>query len=131
MISAPRRDSNSDACPARKPLRFFRAIQLLGVRTRGIKGRVNQNSPSHYGQTVADSGKVCFERYWEVVGGLSIGANPKPLTLPNSKNWEPQNFPFKLRPNGMHERPIVCIEVEWECGNEISIGTIFDPLGPP
>ena len=23
------------------------------------------------------------------------------------------------------------IEVEWECGVDISIGTIFDPLGPP
>ena len=28
----------------------------------------------------------------------------------------------------VQDRPIVCIEVEWECGDEISIGTIFDPL---
>ena len=29
-----------------------------------------------------DSTTVCIERYWEVVSGLSIGANPNPLTLP-------------------------------------------------
>ena len=27
------------------------------------------------GQTVADRAKVCIERYWEVVAGLSIDAN--------------------------------------------------------
>ena len=28
------------------------------------------------------------------------------------------------------DRHIVCMEVESECGDEISNGTIFDPLGP-
>ena len=32
------------------------------------------------GQTAADRAKLCFDRHWKVVGGLSIGANPKPLT---------------------------------------------------
>ena len=30
----------------------------------------------------------------------------------------------------MQDGPIVCIEVEQECGDDISIATIFDPLGP-
>ena len=34
------------------------------------------------GQTAADRAKVGIERYWEVVGGLSIGVNLTPLTLP-------------------------------------------------
>ena len=29
-----------------------------------------------------DRAKLCFERYWEVVGGLSIGTTPDPRTLP-------------------------------------------------
>ena len=31
----------------------------------------------------------------------------------------------------MQDRPIVCIEVELECGDDISICTVVDPLGPP
>ena len=31
----------------------------------------------------------------------------------------------------MQDRPIVGIEVEWECEDEISIPTIFDALSPP
>ena len=31
----------------------------------------------------------------------------------------------------VQDRPMVCIEVELECGVDISIDTIFDPLGPP
>ena len=31
----------------------------------------------------------------------------------------------------VQDRPIVCVEVEQECGDEISIGTIFYLLGPP
>ena len=31
----------------------------------------------------------------------------------------------------VQDRPMVCIEVEYECWDEISIGTIFDPLGQP
>ena len=34
------------------------------------------------GQTAADRAKLCIERYWEAVGGLSIGAIADPLTLP-------------------------------------------------
>ena len=31
----------------------------------------------------------------------------------------------------VQDSPLVCIEVEYEYGDEISIGTIFDTLGPP
>ena len=31
----------------------------------------------------------------------------------------------------VQDRPIVRIEVTYQCGNDISIVTIFDPLGPP
>ena len=31
----------------------------------------------------------------------------------------------------VQDSPIVCVEVEHKCGNEISIGATFDPLGPP
>ena len=31
----------------------------------------------------------------------------------------------------VQDKPIVCIAVEYECGDEISIGSIFDALGPP
>ena len=30
----------------------------------------------------ADRAKLCIEMYWEVVDGLTIGANPNALTLP-------------------------------------------------
>ena len=35
-----------------------------------------------FGQTVADKAKLCIERYLDVMGGLSIGTTPEPLTLP-------------------------------------------------
>ena len=31
----------------------------------------------------------------------------------------------------VQDRYIVCIEVKYECGDEIAIATIFGPLGPP
>ena len=31
---------------------------------------------------MADRAKLCIDRHWEVVDGLSIGANPNPLTFP-------------------------------------------------
>ena len=31
----------------------------------------------------------------------------------------------------VQDRPLGCIEIELECGDDISIGTIFDLLGPP
>ena len=31
-------------------------------------------------------------------------------------------------PTILHDRPIVCIEIEWECGDDILIGIIFDSL---
>ena len=34
------------------------------------------------GQTARDLAKLCIDRNWEVVGALSIGANPNQLTLP-------------------------------------------------
>ena len=34
------------------------------------------------GQTAADRAKLCIEMYWEVVGGLSIGAYPNPANTP-------------------------------------------------
>ena len=33
------------------------------------------------GQTAADRAKLCIDRYWDVVGDLSIGAYPNSLTL--------------------------------------------------
>ena len=45
-----------------------------------------------FSQTVADRAKLCIEMYWEVVGGLSIGATLDPI----KKNWNHQNSPFKL-----------------------------------
>ena len=32
----------------------------------------------------AGRAQFCIERYWEVVGELSIGTNPDPLTIPQT-----------------------------------------------
>ena len=40
---------------------------------------------SHWncGQTTPDRAKLCTDRYWEVMGGLSIGTTPDPRNSPN------------------------------------------------
>ena len=50
---------------------------------------------------MADRAKHCIERYWEVVGVLSIVTNPNLITIPRPpKLGISKDALMKLRPNG-------------------------------
>ena len=76
---------------------------------------------------VADRSKFCIERYWEVVGELSISATHDP---PNSPNWGPQTphlitRPRLLPPRGTHKYIIHITAKRWQMENNFMfIGTV-------